>query len=98
MARRHPQLTAYLIDPGGIQTDFAAKAGDPEFLAMTREHWDHMVTADQAAADVIATLMRPDLVGGAVYARGEETPFVDVDERLADLVYDRTAEVVFAAS
>jgi NAD(P)-dependent dehydrogenase (short-subunit alcohol dehydrogenase family) len=93
LARRDSgRCTAVLFDPGGIQTEFAEKAGDEAFREMTRRHWEHMNTAEQAAADLVTTLTTPSLVPGTIYSKGGVLPPPAAAERsgLCDLVRERT--------
>jgi NAD(P)-dependent dehydrogenase (short-subunit alcohol dehydrogenase family) len=73
--------TIISVDPGGIQTDFARKAGEKAFLDMTLEHWDDCVTAAEAARQVLEAVGRSDLVQGARYYDGQQ---VDMPESARD--------------
>jgi NAD(P)-dependent dehydrogenase (short-subunit alcohol dehydrogenase family) len=84
--------TVVLFDPGGIQTAFAEKGGDPAFIAMTQKHWDNMNTAEEAATDLIATLTAPALAAGTIYSKtGVVAPPATAERAdLCDLVRERT--------
>jgi NAD(P)-dependent dehydrogenase (short-subunit alcohol dehydrogenase family) len=92
LARVRADRTLVLFDPGGIQTEFAAKGGDPAFAAMTQEHWHVMNTAEEAAAHLIDVLSQPELAAGAIYGKsGVVTPPAAVQrDDLCDLVRERT--------
>lgn len=60
-----------LVDPGGIQTDFARKGGEKAFLDMTLAHWDDCVLAEEAARQVLAAVTCSDLVMGGLYHNGQ---------------------------
>lgn len=92
LARARASRTVVLFDPGGIQTAFAVKGGDPAFVAMTQKHWDKMNTAEEAATDLIATLTAPALAAGTIYSKAGVVAPPPAAERadLCDLVRERT--------
>lgn len=63
-----------LVDPGGIQTDFARKAGETAFLDMTLSHWNDCVSAAEAARQLIRAVTRDDLMLGGLYHAGKPVP------------------------
>jgi retinol dehydrogenase-12 len=60
-----------LVDPGGIQTDFARKGGEKAFLEMTLAHWDDCLPAEECARQLLAAVARSDLAPGGLYHNGE---------------------------
>ena len=85
-----------LTDPGGIQTDFARKAGEKAFLDMTLEHWDDCVSAEEAARQVLQAVRRKDLETGARYYEGKKAEMFESahDERFADKVLTESEKVI----